>query len=77
VKESRTSLVLALARKGVLDIPMLFLFNRLLPPFGLAWATPIADFVCCGMALLFVTHYLKARGAAAVPGVAQPAQHVL
>lgn len=77
VKESRTSLVLALARKGVLDIPMLFLFNRLLPPFGLAWATPIADFICCGMALLFVTHYLRERSNADFPGVAQPAQHVL
>ncbi|MBR1409414.1 MAG: hypothetical protein IJ573_11095 [Clostridia bacterium] len=53
VKEGKTSLILALARKGVLDIPMLFIFNLLLPPFGLAWATPIADSVCCIMAVLY------------------------
>ena len=61
VKEGKTSLVLALARKGVLDIPMLFVFNALLPPFGLAWATPIADIICCGMAVLCFKRYLGVR----------------
>ena len=61
VKEGRTSLVLALMRKGVLDIPMLFLLNRLWPPFGLAWATPVADIICCVAAIGCYLAFMRKR----------------
>ena len=53
------SFVLAILRKGVLDIPLMFALNRPFPVYGIVWATPIADFVCCATALeLFIT-FLK------------------
>ena len=61
VKEGGTSLLLALMRKGLLDIPMLFLLNRMRPPFGLAWATPAADLVCCAMAIRAFAGYMRRR----------------
>ena len=53
------SFVLAILRKGVLDIPLMFALNRPFPVYGIVWATPIADLVCCATALeLFIT-FLK------------------
>ena len=55
VGEGRKSFVLAILRKGVLDIPMMLLLARPLPVYGIVWATPIADVLCCATALaLFV-----------------------
>lgn len=55
VGESRKSFVLAILRKGMLDIPMMFLLLRAVPTYGIVWATPIADVMCCATALtLFV-----------------------
>ena len=59
VKQGKNSLLLALMRKGMLDIPLLFLLNVYFPPFGLAWATPLADMACCLAAILFYTSYRK------------------
>ena len=70
--ESVKSFVLAILRKGVLDIPMMFILVRLIPIYGIVWATPIADFICCVAAIIlftrFVTHLNhapKAEAAAA------------
>ena len=59
VGEGIKSLVLALLRKGVLDIPMMFLFNRLLPVYGIVWATPVADVMCCVVAIVMFVTFLK------------------
>lgn len=59
VEKGQQSLLLALLRKGILDIPLLFLLNSLLPPFGLAWATPAADIVCSITAVIFFLHFMK------------------
>lgn len=63
VERGQQSLILALLRKGILDIPLLFLLNFLFPPFGLAWATPIADIFCSVVAILlflkFLHHHTK------------------
>ena len=45
---ARESLILSILRKGVLDIPLLFLFNHLGGMYGLCWVQPIVD----GIALL-------------------------
>lgn len=47
VGESKKSFLLAILRKGVLDIPMMFALERLLPVYGIVWATPLTDMVCC------------------------------
>ncbi len=41
------SFVLAILRKGLLDIPLMFLLRQVYPVFGIVWATPIADILCC------------------------------
>ena len=38
-------------RKGLVDIPAMFLMNRLIGITGIAWATPIADVVSMAAAL--------------------------
>ena len=38
---------LAIQRKGVLDIPLMFLLNGLFSRSGLVMATPVADVICC------------------------------
>lgn len=60
------SLVLALMRKGILDIPMMFIFFSIAKAthtnFGpelIIWATPIADVICCVTAIILFSHYAK------------------
>ena len=44
-------LVLSVLRKGAVDIPAMFLLNRLAGAGGIAWATPVADAVSVTAAL--------------------------
>ena len=41
----RESLVCSVLRKGALDIPLLFLMDRLAPLYGLMWVQPIVDLI--------------------------------
>lgn len=62
------ALLLAVLRKGALDIPLMFLLRRLIPVYGIVWATPVADGAACVVSLvLFVrfSHQLRARKAPA------------
>ncbi len=59
VGESRKSFVLAVLRKGLLDIPMMFLLMRALPVYGIVWATPIADILCCAAAVVLFAAFLQ------------------
>ncbi|MBQ1372041.1 MAG: hypothetical protein IIY70_03830 [Oscillospiraceae bacterium] len=43
---------LAALRKGAVDIPMMLLLGYLFPIYGLVWATPLADLICCITAVL-------------------------
>lgn len=57
------SFVLAILRKGLLDIPLMFLLNRLLPIFGIVWATPITDVICCVISIgMFVVFLRQQEG---------------
>lgn len=53
------SFVLAIMRKGILDIPMMFLLNAVYPIYGIVWATPIADIICSAAAICLFTAFLK------------------
>ena len=59
VGQSRKSFVLAIMRKGILDIPLMFLLLRSIPTYGIVWATPIADILCCIAALFLFTAFLR------------------
>ena len=56
------SLVLALLRKGILDIPLMFVLNRFFHRYGLVSATPIADVVCCVTAAILFFFFLGRHG---------------
>ena len=55
----RESLVCSILRKGVLDIPLLFLMDALVPLYGLMWVQPIVDFISLAVAVIL---YLRIRG---------------
>ena len=51
-------LILSFMRKGSLDLPFMFLMDRLTGAMGIAWATPIAELIACAVSLvLFAPAY--------------------
>ena len=57
--EGTKSFILAILRKGIIDIPLMFILNTFLPIYGIVMATPIADAICCVAACLIFTTYLR------------------
>ena len=55
----KKSFILAIMRKGLFDIPLMFILNRIYPIFGAVLATPIADIICCIAAIISVYPFLK------------------
>lgn len=56
----RQPLLLSVLRKGVLDIPLMALFNLSFHAQGIAWATPCADWIDLLISLiLFLPFYRK------------------
>lgn len=53
------SLILALLRKGILDIPMMFALARLVPVYGIVMATPITDIICSITAAAMFIFFIK------------------
>ena len=49
--KARESLICSILRKGVLDIPLLFLMDAVLPLYGCMWVQPIVDVISLGAAL--------------------------
>lgn len=74
--ESKKSFVLAILRKGILDIPLMFLLCNLVPIYGIVWATPIADFVCCIVSInlfaAFVARFPKENSVMAASNTLNP-----
>ena len=63
------SLILALLRKGALDIPLMFIFfsiakaeNISIGPELIVWATPITDIVCSIVAVILFFGYVRHNG---------------
>lgn len=61
------SLILALLRKGILDIPLMFILNGVYRTYGIVWATPIADTLCCITAIIIFCIFLKKHAHDTVP----------
>ena len=58
----RESLICSLLRKGVLDIPFLFLMDHLLPLYGCMWVQPIVDAISLTVALSLYFRLRKKEG---------------
>ena len=63
VGRSKSSLALALMRKGALDIPLMFLLRLVSPVYGIVAATPAADMVVCLAAALLYVRFVRRHGA--------------
>ena len=59
------SFLLAILRKGIVDIPLMFIISLMLPVYGIVMATPIADLICCVVANVMYTAFIRKRLAAA------------
>lgn len=59
VSRGNKSLLLAICRKGVLDVPLMLLLQGIWPVYGVVWATPITDAVCCVFALVLYFRFMK------------------
>lgn len=57
--QSLKSFMLAILRKGLLDIPLMFILLRPFPVYGIVWATPIADIACCIVAIALFTTFVS------------------
>ena len=63
------SFTLAILRKGLLDIPLMFLLRCFSPVYGIVMATPIADIVCCAAAALMYISFLRMLHPAPTPAL--------
>ena len=63
------SFTLAILRKGLLDIPLMFLLRFFSPVYGIVMATPIADIVCCAAAALMYISFLRMLHPAPTPAL--------
>lgn len=58
-----SSFILSILRKGVLDIPLMFILKDLIGEIGVLWATPIAEvlsvFVALGLLFAFLEKFKK------------------
>lgn len=50
---------LSMMRKGILDIPLMFLFNGIWPLYGVACATPVAEVAGCGIGVVLIFLYMR------------------
>lgn len=50
--KARESLICSILRKGVLDIPLLFLLDRISPLYGCMWVQPIVDTIALSVSLI-------------------------
>ena len=46
-------------RKGMVDIPLMFALGAPFPMYGLVWATPAADIICCIAAAAMFALFLR------------------
>lgn len=59
VRDGKRSLILALLRKGLFDIPLMFVLYYLRSAIWAVWSTPITDVVCCVIGIIFLIFWEK------------------
>ena len=60
--KKKQATTLSVMRKGVLDIPLMFILNAVWPLYGVAIATPIAEVIGCCLGIALVAQYLQMLG---------------
>lgn len=60
----KKSLLLALMRKGIVDIPLMLLLDGIFKIYGAVWATPAADIICCTAAAIMLALFMRTLGGA-------------
>ena len=68
------ALLLAVLRKGALDIPLMYLLRLVIPVYGVVWATPLADGAACVVSLVLFVRFMRTLNHHAAPEHALPAQ---
>lgn len=61
VGRKKQGVILSVCRKGLLDIPLMFLLHALVPVFGLVFVQPLTECIAMLLALLFWRQYLQAK----------------
>lgn len=61
MEHTREALICSILRKGVVDIPLLFLMDALWPLFGCLWVQPIVDFTAMVVAVCFLRRILGGK----------------
>jgi len=57
---AREALVVTVIRKGLLDIPLLWLMDSIYPLYGCMWVQPIVDFIAV-LAVFLCNHRIRQR----------------
>lgn len=55
----RESMVLSVLRKGVFDVPLMFILNKSYPVIGVAYATPIAEILSVAISAFLVIRFFR------------------
>lgn len=55
----KESIICSLLRKGIIDVPLLFVADMIYPLFGLMWVQPIVDTVSLAVAIIFYFRIIK------------------
>lgn len=56
------SMILALLRKGILDIPLMFILKAIIPVYGIVTATPVTDIICSIIAVSLFVSFIHKHG---------------
>lgn len=59
VGHGKESFILALLRKGLVDIPLMFVLQLLVPIHGIVMATPLTDVLCCIISIFMFLFFAK------------------
>jgi len=59
VGKGLSSFILAMLRKGIVDMPLMFLLNGYYPETGIVAATPIADVICCAVSIYMFADFIR------------------
>lgn len=59
VGKGNISFVLAILRKGIVDIPMMIILDGIISIQGAVLATPITDVLCCVVSIIFYIIFLR------------------
>ena len=62
-----SNVLISLLRKGIIDIPLMILFNSIWGVDGIAVAIPVSDFIALVVAVILVLPYLKEISGTALP----------